>query len=300
MATLTEQAQDPPKSSDGLRRIHAQLTEKYGPVIGGIGMFHMPHIYSLPPATWHLQTIADYETGLHCAVAGWRGGAKSKLAQLFQVKQAMTLQVKVTTHTMLSPKLMRHHGGDLRRELDTNKTLQARFEITAGETQTDEFFQIKLGKRHKTQVTFMWGTREGLDRGLHPNLALVDDVDDKDDTPYMMQKMYDKIHSSLMGGFEKYEGVKPQLLMVGNYTGEWCSMVQFGKYDAISNPEQWIVRAYPALEDGRTIELTGVAMNTSTWPERMSTQELLAKRREMNVQRAFWFDLYFHNMLVSA
>lgn len=298
MAEVAEPVVDAPRLS--LQDMLERLTRDHGPVIGGLGMFHMPQIYSLRPACWHQQTIADYETGKHCATAGWRGGAKSKLAQLYQLWKMLKLDWKISMHLCLSPDLVRQHSGDLRRELDTNKILQARFQIVPGKVQQEDYFQVKLGKSHQTQITFVWQTRDGEPRGLHPNGVLIDDVDDINDTPYMMQKHYDKIHSTVMGGLEAYAGVQPQIIVCGNYTGDYCSMVQFQKRDAVENPDSWIVRSYPALEDGRTIHLTGAALGTSTWPEKMSTEELLKRRAEMNVARAFWFEMEFQNLLVSV
>ena len=146
---------------------------------------------------------------------------------------------------------------------------------------------------------FAWITRDGSMRGLHPNVVIVDDIDDVNDSAYMMNKYYADLHTTVMGAVEPFEGVPEQILVCGNYTGEYCAMIAFQKRDAVGAPDRWIVRAIPALEEGDTVQWTGVPPGTSTWPERRSTEWLLAKRREMNAGRPFAFEMEYQNKIVS-
>jgi len=280
-----------------LERRYRRLVELYPrPLV--TCLWYMPDLFPLKPAVWHKTTIEAYMTGLNCAIAAWRGGAKSTIAQGYQLDKMLHYEWRASAHICRSPDLVKAHAANLIHQLETNVRLQRRFHITPGTRQEQDWFQIKIGTSHKSQITFVWMTRDGSSRGLRLNAALVDDIDDRNDSAYMREQYFQNVNTTVAGALEPFEGIPEQIIAAGNLTGENSAMLQF-KRVAEEAPERWIVRFIPAIEEGDTVQWTGTQPGQSTWPERRTTEWLLAKRAEMNAACAFAFEMEFQNRLVS-
>lgn len=261
---------------------------------------YLPNIYSVWPAYWHDHVMRQYLTGKHCAIAGPRRRGKSKVAQAYQMYQMLTLEWTYSLHICLSPELVLQHSQHIIQELETNTLLQKTFEIMPGRIQRGEHFEVKVGRRHPTRLIFEWMTRDGRPRGTGPHGIIIDDIDDTDDTAYVMEKYYNKVHSAIMGALEGFKDGHAQMLVCGNYTGRQCSMRKFQEIDAVEHPEDWIVLTIPAIEEGETQHITKVPVGESVWPDKHSTEETLKKIAQMNVTRLKSGDMELQNKFADA
>jgi hypothetical protein len=265
-----------------------------------MAVWYMPEIYSLWPAYWHDHVLRQYATGKHCAIGGPRRRAKSALFRAHQLHAMLTLKYTFSSHMCLSPELVLEHSSAVIDQLEHNKRLQADFNIHPGTVQRQEHFQVQVGKSHRTTLKFEWLTRDGDPRGTGRHLFGADDIDTPTDTPYVMQKYYDKLHGSVLGTLEPYEGNRGQFIYSGNLTGVHSNLVMFQKRDAVLDPDNWIVMLIPAMEVGKTTAITKVKVGESTWPDRFSTKDTLTQIHSMNMSRMRSGDMELQNELADV
>jgi hypothetical protein len=267
-----------------------------------MGLCYMPRLYSLWPAYWMDWMLRQYLLGLNCGIAGPRRRGKTATAQLYQSFKMLTLEWTYSLHINLSPELVMQNSQRIIQELETNQRLQEDFNIHHGPglIQQQEHYEIFVGKRHRTKLAWEWMTRDGKPRGVGPHGILVDDIDDPDDTPYVMEKYYNKVHGSIMGALEGFEDSNAQIIVCGNYTGRNCAMRKFQEIDAAMFPDRWIVAAIPAIEEGKTQDITKTEVGESVWPEKFSTGETKQKIAEMNVTRLKSGDMELQNRFADA
>ena len=108
-----------PIANDELKRKYLKLCSLYPrPIV--TCLWYMPELFPLKPATWHKTTIEAYMTGLNCAIAGWRGGAKSTIAQGYMLDKMLHFEARTALHICRSPELVKHHAGRLIKQLNEN------------------------------------------------------------------------------------------------------------------------------------------------------------------------------------
>ena len=264
-----------------------------------MAVYYMPEIYSAWPAYWHDYVLRQYATGLNCAIAGPRRRGKSAIFRAHQMYQMLTLRWTFSTHICLSPELVLEHSEAVIHQLETNRRLQAAFNIHPGTIQRQEHFQIQVGKSHRTTLKFEWMTRDGKSRGTGRHGIGVDDIDDSEDSPYIMQKYNDKMHGSVLGSLEDFSGTPSQVIVSGNYTGQHCNMILFQNNDAVKNADRWVVMVIPAIEEGKTQHITKTAIGESTWA-RFTTKETRQKIADMNVSKLRSGDMEMQNKIADA
>jgi hypothetical protein len=265
-----------------------------------MGLVYFPSIFSQWPAGFHDNVCRQYATGLNIDIAGPRRRGKSKTFQAHQLKKMLTVECVNTLHLCYDGDLVLKHAQPIINEFENNKLLQRDFNITPGPIQQQDFYQIHVGKAHKTLLTFEWCTRDKSPRGGGYGLVGVDDIDDPNDSAYMMSRYGDMVMSSVYGTLEPFSGVQPQFIVIGNLTGRHCFMMRAKTELAVKEPERWVVIFVPAIETGETQEITEVVVGESIWPEKFSTIETRDTIRQMNMTKARSGDMELMNVLVDA
>ena len=276
----------------------ADLNSIFCPALA-MGLYYIPKIYSLWPAYWHDYVLREYDTGKWCAIAGPRRRAKSAMFRLHQLYTMLTLRYTFSTHICLSPELVLEHSTAVIDQLENNRRLHEAFQIHPGSISRQEHFEIQVGNAHRTTLKFEWMTRDGKPRGTGRHLVGVDDIDDVDDSPYIMEKYYNKIHASIMGVLEAFETEPAQLIISGNLVGHHCNMMLFQKRDAKREPDKWSVFVIPALEKGDTQHITKTEVGESTWPDRFTTEQTRDQINKMNMGRLLSGDMELQNELAD-
>ena len=309
---LSAELEGSPATSAGVEMPHlwvpeyerelARLQKIYCPAMIFCGQF-LSEWFFIPPSGMHdamLRAITETDTQRHQLIIGPRELGKTPVALGGELYDGLMLRRLTTTHMSVTDRLAQKKLALLITQLEENKLLQNAFGIMPGKTTRQDEFQIKVGLRHPTTVTFQAIGFGGSVRGERESRIVGDDIDSKEDSPQTWEKNYLKIKGTVMGALRNTDDAfKGQVVMLGNYIGDGSTIDKLETIDAVELPEHWQVHKFSAIELGPTQHITKVPIGRSVWPQYLSTKELLEKRRVLNMGEAWSFEMEYMNQKVN-
>jgi hypothetical protein len=300
-STLAGGPPDTPSSKEGREGLYNLLLKHYTQSMA-FAIVYLPQWCWAEPGGMHNQMHFDVvETGLNCAYAGPREMAKTATMQSIQIYNGVMLRRMTQMHISRDlESLGEKFLADIIEQFETNRILTDDFQLRPGRKQRSNHFEMLVGKRHPTKITFKARGFGGSVRGLHESLIILDDIESTKDSPTVMLENYVELHGTVFGATaHSNDDFSGQVVIVGNYLNEFCSLVKVMEIDVKQHPDVWIGRVFSALETGTTRDITGVEPGESTWPGFISTEDLLKKRAMMNAGGAYRFEIECMNMIVS-
>ena len=279
-----------------------RLRGRFCPAMLFAGEFLSDWVF-IPPSGMHdgmLRAITQTDIHKHQLILGPRELGKTTMALIGELFDGLMLRRLSTTHLSATDKLAEKKLRYIIDQLNDNKALQREFGLMPGRIQRQDEFQMKVGLRHPTVVTWNCAGFGGNIRGERESRIVADDTDVKEDSPQTWEKNYDKLHGTIMGALRNTDqAFKGQVVVLGNYLGEGCTVERLEDNDVADLPEHWQVHKFSAIELGPTQHLTKVPIGRSVWPELYSTKDLMDKRRVLNQGNAWSFETEWMNLRIN-
>lgn len=261
---------------------------------------YLPDLFTLKPALIHDPIMRDVtESGRNVVCAGPREFAKSVITLGAELYDGLNLYRPEQMHVCYDSTLAEHQLGKIIHQLEHNRVLIDAYEIRPGRIQRGDHFEVLVGP-NRDLVTFKARGFGGSIRGLHPHRIVLDDIESSFDSPYVWNGNYEELHGTVMGALARtQDAFTGQLVIIGNFLGENCTIKRIMDHDAQLNPEAWVCRSFSALSKhphGETADLDG----KSVWPEFRSTEQLHKIRATMNTENAWAFEREYQNEIVKG